>query len=387
MTQGKLSVNSKPPSSEGQGDKKDNATAPPAPPSYEEATAGEGMKSGAFPAPPAAPLHPSWAYVDPSTSPSYGSGGYPGDTELLTTFSWDDRNVRRVFIRKVYAILMVQLLVTVVIVAFFTFCEPVKGYIQTHSAWYWASYAVFFITYLILACCSGPRRYFPWNLILLSIFTLSMAYLTAMLSSYYNTKSVLLCLGITALVCLSVTIFSFQSKFDFTSYQGVLFVLLMVLFLGGLVLAVILPYQYVPWLHAIYALLGAGIFTMVSGCSWDPAGKMEFERELGASREPGQGLQGSGWPRSSDPGGSRAWHGRCCGRAGASAGHGASAKLCGVSNPGWIAPQGSWGQAKGVSGEEQAELSSAQPRERGDPGMRPHGRVGAGWARASQGLG
>uniref|UniRef100_A0A8C3UYY3 Protein lifeguard 2 n=1 Tax=Catharus ustulatus TaxID=91951 RepID=A0A8C3UYY3_CATUS len=130
----------KPPSSEGQGDKKDNGTAPPAPPSYEEATAGEGMKAGAFPAPPAAPLHPSWAYVDPSTSPSYGSGGYPGDTELLTTFSWDDRNVRRVFIRKVYAILMVQLLVTVVIVAFFTFCEPVKGYIQTHSAWYWASY-------------------------------------------------------------------------------------------------------------------------------------------------------------------------------------------------------------------------------------------------------
>uniref|UniRef100_A0A8D2P7M8 Protein lifeguard 2 n=1 Tax=Zosterops lateralis melanops TaxID=1220523 RepID=A0A8D2P7M8_ZOSLA len=201
--------------------KKDNATAPPAPPSYEEATAGEGMKSGAFPAPPAAPLHPSWAYVDPSTSPSYGSGGYPGDTELLTTFSWDDRNVRRVFIRKVYAILMVQLLVTVVIVAFFTFwlVFPPEVSLSPCSA-------VFFVTYLILACCSGP--------------------------SYYNTKSVLLCLGITALVCLSVTIFSFQSKFDFTSYQGVLFVLLMVLFLGGLVLAVILPYQYVkpflpPW--------------------------------------------------------------------------------------------------------------------------------------------
>ncbi|XP_051497477.1 protein lifeguard 2 isoform X2 [Apus apus] len=262
MTQGKLSVNNKPPSSEGQGEKKDNATAPPAPPTYEEATAGEGMKSGAYPPPPSVPLHPSWAYVDPSTSPSYGSSGYPGDTETLTTFSWDDRNVRRVFIRKVYAILMVQLLVTVVIVAFFTFCEPVKGYIQTHAAWYWASYAVFFVTYLILACCSGPRRYFPWNLILLSIFTLSMAYLTGMLSSYYNTKSVLLCLGITALVCLSVIIFSFQTKFDFTSYQGVLFVMLMVLFFGGIILTVILPYQYVPWLHAVYALLGAIIFTM-----------------------------------------------------------------------------------------------------------------------------
>uniref|UniRef100_A0A8V5H1C5 Uncharacterized protein n=1 Tax=Melopsittacus undulatus TaxID=13146 RepID=A0A8V5H1C5_MELUD len=98
------------PGSEGQGEKKENASAPPAPPSYEEATAGEGMKSGAYPPPPSVPLHPSWAYVDPSKSFS----GYPGDTEMLTTFSWDDRSVRRVFIRKVYAILMVQLLVTVV---------------------------------------------------------------------------------------------------------------------------------------------------------------------------------------------------------------------------------------------------------------------------------
>ncbi|NXL65360.1 LFG2 protein, partial [Chordeiles acutipennis] len=222
-----LSVNNKPPNSEGQGEKKDNATAPPAPPTYEEATAGEGMKSGAYPPPPSVPLHPSWAYVDPSTSPSYGSGGYPGDTEMLTTFSWDDGNVRRVFVRKVYAILMVQLLVTVVIVAFFTFCEPVKGYIQTHSAWYWASYAVFFVTYLILACCSGPSKdiflvKFEWSFWCPSLCPLPLVL-------YYNTKSVLLCLGITALVCLSVTIFSFQTKFDFTSYQGVLFVMLMVL--------------------------------------------------------------------------------------------------------------------------------------------------------------
>ncbi|NXV76328.1 LFG2 protein, partial [Atlantisia rogersi] len=224
-----LSVNNKPPNSEGQGEKKDNATAPPAPPTYEEATAGEGMKSGAYPPPPSVPLHPSWAYVDPSTSPSYGSGGYPGDTEMLTSFSWDDRNVRRVFIRKVYAILMVQLLVTVVIVAFFTFCEPVKGYIQTHAAWYWASYAVFFVTYLILACCSGPSSCWPQSLLPLLQPGDAAKELCCSFCSYYNTKSVLLCLGITALVCLSVTIFSFQTKFDFTSYQGVLFVMLMVL--------------------------------------------------------------------------------------------------------------------------------------------------------------
>ncbi|XP_060128090.1 protein lifeguard 2 [Zootoca vivipara] len=264
MTQGKLSVNNKPANSEGQqadADKKDNTNVTSAPPTYEEATSAEGLKSGAFPPPLNVPLHPAWAYVDPSSSPNYGSG-FSGDTETLTTFSWDDRSVRRVFIRKVYSILLLQLLVTVAIVALFTFCEPVRTYIQANPAWYWASYAVFFITYLILACCSGPRRYFPWNLILLSIFTLSMAYLTGMLSSYYNTKSVLLCLGITALVCLSVTLFSFQTKYDFTSCQGVLFVMLMVLFFSGIILAILLPFKYVPWLQAIYAVLGAIVFTM-----------------------------------------------------------------------------------------------------------------------------
>ncbi|XP_075816749.1 protein lifeguard 2 isoform X2 [Microtus pennsylvanicus] len=255
MTQGKLSVANKAPGTEGQqktnGEKKEVPAVPSAPPSYEEATSGDGLKSGTFPqAPTAVPLHPSWACVDPRNH------------ELFTTFSWDDQKVRRLFIRKVYTILLVQLLVTLAVVALFTFCDVVKDYVQANPGWYWASYAVFFATYLTLACCSGPRRHFPWNLILLAIFTLSMAYLTGMLSSYYNTTSVLLCLGITALVCLSVTIFSFQTKFDFTSCQGVLFVLLMTLFFSGLLLAILLPFQYVPWLHAVYAVLGAGVFTL-----------------------------------------------------------------------------------------------------------------------------
>ncbi|ELK08378.1 Fas apoptotic inhibitory molecule 2 [Pteropus alecto] len=235
-----LSVANKAPGTEGQqqanGEKKEAPAVPSAPPSYEEATSGEGLKAGAFPpAPSAVPLHPSWAYVDPSSSSNYDNG-FPGDHELFTTFSWDDQKVRRVFIRKVYTILLIQLLVTLGVVALFTFCDPVKDYVQANPGWYWASYAVFFATYLTLACCSGP--------------------------SYYNTTSVLLCLGITALVCLSVTVFSFQTKFDFTSCQGVLFVLLMTLFFSGLILAILLPFQYVPWLHAVYAVLGAGVFTL-----------------------------------------------------------------------------------------------------------------------------
>uniref|UniRef100_A0A3P8VDT6 Protein lifeguard 2 n=1 Tax=Cynoglossus semilaevis TaxID=244447 RepID=A0A3P8VDT6_CYNSE len=191
----------------------DQASVVPAPPSYDEATAGSTL-----------------CY---------------NDVEMLTEINWDDLNVRRVFIRKVYSILMIQLLVTLAIVALFTFSDPVKDYIQSNPGWYWASYAVFFVTYLTLSCCSAPRRQFPWNLIL-----------------YYNTKSVVMCLGITASVCFLVTLFSFQTKMDVTSYQGVLFIFCMVMLISGLVLALVLPFQYVPWLDGIYAVLGAILFTM-----------------------------------------------------------------------------------------------------------------------------
>lgn len=34
------------------------------------------------------------------------------------------------------------------------------------------------------------------------------------------------------------------------------------MFISGLVLAIVLPFQYVPWLDATYATLGAILFTM-----------------------------------------------------------------------------------------------------------------------------
>ncbi|KAB0365228.1 hypothetical protein FD754_009384, partial [Muntiacus muntjak] len=177
----KLSVANKAPGTEGQqtnGEKKETPAVPSAPPSYEEATSGEGLKAGAFPpAPPAMPLHPSWAYVDPNSSSSYESGFPTGDHEFFTTFSWDDQKVRRVFIRKlrripschqVYTILLIQLLVTLGVVALFTFCDPVKDYVQANPGWYWTQPRASWITQ---AQNSPPRSRnwvwalcFPWSM-------------------------------------------------------------------------------------------------------------------------------------------------------------------------------------------------------------------------------
>jgi len=56
-----------------------------------------------------------------------------------------------------------------------------------------------------------------------------------MISAYYDVESVFIAVGITAFVCLGVTLFSFQTKFDFTSCFGVLFAISLALIGFGFV--------------------------------------------------------------------------------------------------------------------------------------------------------
>ncbi|KAM9663983.1 protein lifeguard 3 isoform 2-T2 [Trichechus inunguis] len=224
---------------------------PSAPPPYED-------RNPLYPGPP-----PSGGYGQPSVLPGDGYGGEeravsdnfgPGD--------WDDRKVRHTFIRKVYTIISIQLLITVGIIAIFTFVEPVGKFVKRNVAVYYASYAVFLATYLTLACCQGPRRRFPWNIILLTLFTLALGFMTGTIASMHSTKAVIIAMIITAVVSISVTIFCFQTKVDFTSCTGLFCVLGIVLMVTGIVTAIVLSFKYVPWLHMLYAALGAIVFTL-----------------------------------------------------------------------------------------------------------------------------
>uniref|UniRef100_A0A673K5Z7 Transmembrane BAX inhibitor motif containing 1a n=1 Tax=Sinocyclocheilus rhinocerous TaxID=307959 RepID=A0A673K5Z7_9TELE len=160
-----------------------------------------------------------------------------GDNEgFTTTGGFDDISVRHTFIRKVYLILGAQLLVTATIVAIFTFVEPVGVFVRKNPAIYWVSYAVYFVTHLVLVCCQGP--------------------------SYYSTKAVFLALGITVLVSVAVTVFCFQTKVDFTKCSGFFCVLGIVVFVTGIITAIVLSFKYIPWLHMLYAAIGAIAFTL-----------------------------------------------------------------------------------------------------------------------------
>ncbi|XP_055337931.1 protein lifeguard 2-like [Paramacrobiotus metropolitanus] len=176
--------------------------------------------------------------------------------------SFDDANIRRSFIRKTYAILMVQLLVTLAFICLFVFCAPVKYFVHRNPWFYYLSYGVFLATYLTLVCCTGLTRRYPVNLVLLSIFTLAMSYMTATISSYYDTQIVLMAIGICAVCCLTISVGSAFCKFDMTRYGWVLGIAAIILMLFGLVtlMFAFVPSLHTPWYHGFYSGLIALVF-------------------------------------------------------------------------------------------------------------------------------
>ncbi|CAB4019525.1 lifeguard 2-like, partial [Paramuricea clavata] len=133
------------------------------------------------------------------------------------------------FIRKVFAILSIQLLVTVGIICLFLFVPSFEK-AGKNGLVYGLAYAIFFVLYFVLVCCDSVRRSHPTNLILLSIFTLALSYLVGVISSFHETNIVLIMMGITAIVTICVSLFACQTKFDMTKYGGVLFVFALVVF-------------------------------------------------------------------------------------------------------------------------------------------------------------
>uniref|UniRef100_A0A3B3ZNA9 Uncharacterized protein n=1 Tax=Periophthalmus magnuspinnatus TaxID=409849 RepID=A0A3B3ZNA9_9GOBI len=203
--------------------------------------------------------HVSWGQTGAYPPPGVWMGPGFGPSGTIPTLSAGvDTNFVYVFYGQVYLILAAQLVLTFSVVAVFTFVEPVKMFVINYPGIYYASLVIYFAVYCILVCCKEPRRRFPWNLVLLGVFVST----PCNLSHYYETKAVFIAMIITAIVCVAVTIFCFQTKVDFTSCGGLLSISAILLTIIGIVTAVVLTFQYIPWLHMVYAAIGAIVYTL-----------------------------------------------------------------------------------------------------------------------------
>jgi protein lifeguard len=94
------------------------------------------------------------------------------------------------------------------------------------------------------------------NFIFLAIFTIAQSFLLGCMSATYEPDAIFMAVGITAAVCFGLTIFAFQTKWDFTVMGGVLFVAVIILMIFGIV-AMFFPGKTIK---LVYASLGALLF-------------------------------------------------------------------------------------------------------------------------------
>ncbi|XP_071034899.1 protein lifeguard 1 [Parasteatoda tepidariorum] len=172
--------------------------------------------------------------------------------------SFSEKAIRMAFIRKVYSILMVQLAITVGFICLFIYNESVRNYTAEHSEMIIVAIVMVFVLMIAMACCDNVRRTFPLNFICLFLFTFVESFLLGVAACAYEAEEVMWAAGICAFICLGLTAFAFQTKYDFTMMGGFLFVALLCFVIFGF-LAIFLHDRIV---QLVYACVGALIFSM-----------------------------------------------------------------------------------------------------------------------------
>ncbi|XP_028169165.1 protein lifeguard 4-like [Ostrinia nubilalis] len=142
-----------------------------------------------------------------------------------------DKEIRLGFVRKVYGLLTVQLLATTAIASVFLLVKPVQGFIHENN---WMVFVAFILSMITLFALIAKRRDSPANLYLLAGFTIVQAYSIGVVVSYCDTAVVLQALAITLTVVFALTLYTLNTKRDFSFIGYGLVAGLCVLIVGGI---------------------------------------------------------------------------------------------------------------------------------------------------------
>jgi protein lifeguard len=161
------------------------------------------------------------------------------------------------FIRKVYAILTVQLLTTTILSSVSFFSTSYKNWIQSHS---WLMWTSLFGAIAFMLLTFWKRKSYPTNLLFLSGFTLLEAYAISVITSFYESRIVIEALVLTLGIFVALTLFACQTKYDFTSWIPYLFGALWILVIFGF-MAAFFPFGRNSKVELVYGLVAALIFS------------------------------------------------------------------------------------------------------------------------------
>ncbi|KAA8647027.1 hypothetical protein EYZ11_000094 [Aspergillus tanneri] len=217
---------------------------------YEPAPQRDSFEERAYPQPP-----PSYqATAERSQQPRSEDDNVPDDFKFGGMVAEATLPIRMQFIRKVYAILTAQLLLTTALSSVSFFSDSYRVWIQSN---FWLMLVSVFGALGFMLITYWKRKSYPTNLFFLSGFTVLEAYAVSVVVSFYDARIVVQALILTLGIFVALTLFACQTKYDFTSWMPYLFGALLFLIMFGLV-AAFMPGRTV---ELIYSALAALIFS------------------------------------------------------------------------------------------------------------------------------
>ncbi|GKZ21004.1 hypothetical protein AbraIFM66951_010170 [Aspergillus brasiliensis] len=219
---------------------------------YEPAPQRDSFEERAYTQPP-----PSYqATADYSqAAPRSEDDNVPDDFKFGGTVAEGTLPIRMQFIRKVYAILTAQLLLTTIMSSISFFSPNYRSWIQSN---FWLMMVSVFGALGFMLVTYWKRKSYPANLLFLSGFTLLEAYSISVVTSFYDARLVIQALILTLGLFVALTLFACQTTYDFTNWMPYLFGGLWFLILFGFV-AVFFPAN--STVELIYGGLAALIFS------------------------------------------------------------------------------------------------------------------------------
>jgi len=162
------------------------------------------------------------------TEPRKSSSASSHSVAYSEQFKTEARNG---FIKKVYSILSVQLIITVL---FCFLANSNTGFqkFQLGNMWLaWTSMIASIVVMFALVCIPSLGKKVPLNYVLLGIFTFAEAYSVSFFCIFFSGKTVLSAAVITGGVVIALTFYAMTTKSDFTLSGGILYIVGSVLFM------------------------------------------------------------------------------------------------------------------------------------------------------------
>lgn len=195
------------------------------------------------------------SYQATTDGPRTEDDNIPDDFKFGGTVAEGTLPIRMQFIRKVYSILTVQLLLTTVASSISFYSDSYRNWIQS-NVWLMIVSLVGAIAFMLLTY--WKRKSYPTNLLFLAAFTALESYSISVVTSFYDARIVVEALIITLGIFVALTLFACQTKYDFTSWIPYLFGALWVLIIFGF-MAAFFPKN--STMELIYGVVAALIFS------------------------------------------------------------------------------------------------------------------------------